>query len=212
MLLTPLSKFPYPQPTDAADIPAHLQSLAVALDGGTVLRFPDAAARDQALNKPAAGMVVWLDKPGQLFLYAAAGWTPVVQGPAYKINAKAGTTASTTYVETLTGSDGDPMAVAFTAPLSGSVLVTVGAYMGGGASAAAFMTVAIRQGTTVTVAASDERAAMALGTGRASAQHQFLVTGLTAGTAYTATPAYRTAAANSTASFEKRFVRVDPAS
>lgn len=62
----------------------------------------------------------------------------------------------------------------------------------------------------VILATSDDRAALVTNTGRGSSSSQFLVTGLTAGTGYTATPAYRSGNASSTANFDTRFIRIDP--
>ncbi|MFI0261848.1 hypothetical protein ACH4OW_22745 [Streptomyces sp. NPDC017056] len=214
---TPLGNLPYPQPADLADIPVHLQSLAEAVDGRTVLRFADAATRDARVTSPVAGMVAWLDNPGRLFHYAAGHWSQVTPAPALRANYDGGTTVSTTYTETLTDAVGDPMPTAFTAPVSGKVIVTVGAYMfvtaaaGASGTPVGYMGATIRQGTTVTLAAADERAALAGGPTRASSTTQFLVTGLTPGGAYTATPCYRASAATTTANYDNRFVRVDPA-
>jgi hypothetical protein len=208
--LTPLGNLPYPQPTDVADIPTHIQSLAEAIDGRTVLRFADAATRDAKVTAPVAGMVAWLTTPGKLYYYTGSYWAPVTPGPVYKVNLDGGTTTSTTYVETLTNAAGDPMNVAFTAPPSGSVIVTVGAYIFGTGTVASYMSATIRQGTTVVLATSDDRAAIVNGTERASVSTQFQVNNLTAGSSYTATPGYRSAATTNTANFDTRFVRIDP--
>ncbi|MCZ4117887.1 hypothetical protein [Streptomyces sp. H39-S7] len=77
MYLTPLCQLPYPAPSDAADIPAHLQSLATALDSRTVLRFTDAADRTAKVTAPQAGMVAWLTTPGLLTVYNGSGWVSV---------------------------------------------------------------------------------------------------------------------------------------
>ncbi|MDF9814597.1 hypothetical protein [Streptomyces sp. SPB162] len=77
MYLTPLCQLPYPAPSDAADIPAHLQSLATALDGRAVLRFADAADRTAKVTAPQAGMVAWLNTPALLTVYNGTGWVNV---------------------------------------------------------------------------------------------------------------------------------------
>ncbi|MFI6334726.1 hypothetical protein [Streptomyces sp. NPDC050535] len=73
-LYTPLGNLPYPQPADAANLPLHLQSLAEAIDGRTVLRYATAADRDSAVTTPVAGMVAWLTTPGTLSYYTGAAW------------------------------------------------------------------------------------------------------------------------------------------
>lgn len=209
--LTPLGNLPYPEPADVADIPLHFQSLAEAADGRTVLRFTDAAARDAKVTSPVAGMLAWLNTPGRLFHYTGTHWAPVTPGSVFKANNDGGNTTSTTYVETITDANGDPVNAVFTAPPSGTVIVTVGSYMfGSTGTSGIYMSATVRQGTTVVLAASDDRAAIAHGTPRYSTSSQFQVSGLTAGGSYTATPCYRTAAATNVANFDTRFIRVDP--
>ncbi|MFG2138015.1 hypothetical protein [Streptomyces sp. NPDC048650] len=208
--LTPLGNLPYPEQADTADIPTHLQSLAEAVDGRTVLRFTDGSGRDAKVTAPVAGMVAWLSNPGRLTYYTGTVWALVSPSPAFLINYTPGTSVSASYAETLTGVP-TVLAVSFAAPPSGMVMVTVGAVANGTAATAnAFMSVAVKQGTTVTVAPSDDRAAVSTGTGRTSVSSQSPVTGLTPGIVYTAVPNYRTSVATSTATFDNRFIRVDP--
>ncbi|MFE2290998.1 hypothetical protein [Streptomyces sp. NPDC059452] len=209
---TPLSGIPYPQPSDPADLPAQLQSLAQALDGRTVLRFGTAAERDTKIPAPVAGMVAWVASPPRLTHYTGSAWTPVGAVPVFRINSTAGTTTSTTYAETLTGATGDPMAASFTAPGSGQVIVTVGCYASSSAAnVASYMGAVVRNASnTVVLAANDGRAAQTNGVTRSSLSTQFLVTGLAPGATHTATPAYRSATTANTATFGTRYIRVDP--
>jgi hypothetical protein len=209
-LLTPLGSLPYPQPADAANIPVHMQSLAEAVDGRTVLRFADAATRDTKVTAPVAGMLCWLSTPKQYWFYTGSVWTQLAPGPVHKANTTAGTTTSTAYVETLTGSTGDPTTVTFTAPASGAVLVSVGARISSSAATACHMSANIRLNTTVALAAADTRAALVVGTNQCSATTQLQVTGLTVNGVYTATAAYKSAATTSTAAFANRFITVTP--
>ncbi|MFF7210318.1 hypothetical protein ACFZAU_07210 [Streptomyces sp. NPDC008238] len=71
---TALSALPFPQPTDSADLPAHMKALADAADGRTVLRFADAATRDAKITAPAAGMVAWLAAPGCFTYHNGTAW------------------------------------------------------------------------------------------------------------------------------------------
>ncbi|MFE1878795.1 hypothetical protein [Streptomyces diastatochromogenes] len=209
---TPLSSLPYPQATDPADLPAHLKALADALDGRTVLRFADAAARDAKVTSPVAGMLAWIGTPGRLMYYTGSAWVPAAPSPVYKINLDAGDTTTATYTETLNNAVGDPMAASFTAPASGQVLVTVGGYLWSSvANYSSFMSATIRNSSnTVVLAADDNRAALLNSTSKASVSAQFLVTGLTPGATYTGTPAYRSGATTNTANFDSRFIRIDP--
>ncbi|GAA1358130.1 hypothetical protein [Streptomyces beijiangensis] len=209
--LTLLGNLPYPQPTDAANVPLHLQSLAEAVDGRTVLRFADAATRDAKVNAPVAGMIAWLASPGRLFYYTGTNWALVAPGPSHKANTTTGTTTSITYAETLTGSTGDPTIASFTAPPSGSVLVRVGGRISNSvATASSFLSAVLKSGTTSVLAAADTRAAIVSGTNQSSASTEFQVTGLGAGGAYTATLAARSSVATSTVTFTNRFVTVTP--
>ncbi|MEU8889217.1 hypothetical protein [Streptomyces sp. NPDC048442] len=208
--LTPLSSLPYPQPTDVANVPYHLQSLATALDNRTVLRVANAVALS-SIASPTAGMLAHVLNPGQLHYYTGSYWSPVVPRPALKQNATPGTTASAAYTETLTGSTGETMVTGFLTPPSGTAIVTVGARVSSSVAAgAAYMSVVVKQGTTVTVASADARAAISGGTAQNSVSAQFQVSGLTGGVSYTMTPAYRSSATTSTATFANRFLRIDP--
>ncbi|MFI5808104.1 hypothetical protein [Streptomyces sp. NPDC051561] len=210
VLLTPLSSLPYPQPTDVANVPQHLQSLATVLDGRTVLRVANAAALS-AITSPVAGMLAYVLNPGQFHYYTGSYWNPVIARSALKQNATAGTTASAAYTETLTGSTGETMVTALLPPPSGTVIVTVGARVSSSVAAGtAFMSVVVKQGTTVTLATADARAAISGGTAQNSVSAQFQISGLTGGASYTVTPAYRSSVTTSTATFANRFLRIDP--
>ncbi|MFD9191694.1 hypothetical protein ACFWCA_26100 [Streptomyces phaeochromogenes] len=209
-LLTPLGSLPYPQPADAANIPVHIQSLAEAVDGRTVLRFADGAARDAKVTAPVAGMLCWLSTPKQYWYYTGSVWTQLAPAPVHKANPTVGTTTATAFVETLTPSTGDPTAAAFTAPASGSVLVSVGARINSSTTGTCFMSANVKagSGSTVVLAAGDGRSAISTGTGQVSASTQYLVSGLTPNSAYTATAAYKCTAG--TATFAFRFLTVTP--
>ncbi|MEV5444969.1 hypothetical protein AB0N23_20885 [Streptomyces sp. NPDC052644] len=208
---TPLSGLPYPQPSDPADLPAHLQSLAQSLDGRTVLRFGTTSERDSKLPTPVAGMVAWIASPGRLMYYTGSAWAPVGPVPVFRVNVDDGNTTSTTYVETLTGASGDPMNATFTVPASGQVIISVGCYMYSSATVGSYMSANIRNASgTVVVAAHDDRAALVNTPNRASVSTQFLVSGLAVGTTHTATPAYRSGATTNTANFDTRYIRIDP--
>ncbi|MFE7566874.1 hypothetical protein ACFU76_07900 [Streptomyces sp. NPDC057539] len=208
---TPLSALPYPQPTDPADLPAHLKGLAEATDGRTVLRFADAAARDAKVTAPVAGMIAWIGTPGRMMYYTGSAWVPVAPVPVFKVNLDGGETNSTAWSETLTNAVGDPMVASFTAPASGQVIVSVGGYIYSSATYGSYMSAVVRTATgAVHLAASDDRAALVNTPNRASVSTQFLVTGLAPGTVCSATPVYRSAVATNTANFDTRYIRVDP--
>ncbi|MEV5535003.1 hypothetical protein [Streptomyces prunicolor] len=100
---TPLGGLPYPAPTDTADLPFHLQSLAEGIDARTVLRYATAAARDAAVTTPAAGMVAWLTTPGTLSYYTGTAWIALGAWNAYTPAWTAATTNPAIGDGTLTG-------------------------------------------------------------------------------------------------------------
>jgi hypothetical protein len=100
---TPLNGLPYPGPTDTADLPAHLQTLAEGIDARTVLRYATAAARDAAVTTPAAGMVAWLTTPGTLSYYTGSTWVTLGAWNSYTPTWTAVTTNPAIGNGTLTG-------------------------------------------------------------------------------------------------------------
>ncbi|MFI9153776.1 hypothetical protein [Streptomyces sp. NPDC053367] len=102
-LYTPLSGLPYPQPTDTANLPLHLQSLAEGIDNRTILRYATAANRDAAVTTPVAGMVAWLSTPGTLTYYTGSAWIALGAWNAYTPVWTADTTAPSIGNGTLTG-------------------------------------------------------------------------------------------------------------
>ncbi|MDN3259641.1 hypothetical protein QWJ26_07385 [Streptomyces sp. CSDS2] len=210
---TPLGGIPYPQPTDPANVPQHLQSLAETVDARTILRFASAAARDTVITAPAPGMVAWLSSPGQLTYYTGTAWQAVPAAPVFAYASDLGTTNSTAPVEVLPSGNAAPTAAVFTAPLAGKALVTVGAWINNSVTTSyGYMGATVRKvsDSSVLLASSTERACTVTGINRVSASSQFLVTGLTAGVAYSVTAAYWSGTSGNTVSYDHRFVRVDP--
>lgn len=102
-LYTPLSGLPYPQPTDTANLPLHLQSLATGIDSRTILRYSNAADRDEAVTTPVAGMVAWLTTPGTLTYYTGTQWIALGAWNTYTPTWTAATTNPSIGDGTLTG-------------------------------------------------------------------------------------------------------------
>jgi hypothetical protein len=100
---TPLSNLPFPTPTDVADLPLHLQSLAEGIDARTVLRYATAAARDAAVTTPVAGTVAWLTTPGTLSYYTGTAWIALGAWNSYTPVWTAATTNPAIGDGTLTG-------------------------------------------------------------------------------------------------------------
>lgn len=120
-------------------------------------------------------------------------------------------TASTSYVALA----GDP-GIAFTAPASGRVMITMGsAVVGDAADTYAQMGFQVRTGAvvgsgTITVPVNDNDVLAALGTGRdLAASRTTLVTGLTSGGSYNVQVLYKKLSGAGTAFFARRNVIVE---
>ncbi len=118
-------------------------------------------------------------------------------------NATPGTTTSTSYTDTLTGSG--TVSLSFTAPPSGSVAVTVRAAMDN--SGGNYTSVAFRLSGASARASSDNDQAYIQGTDECTDEAMTIVTGLTAGGAYTATMQHKVTAGTGTYNFRRISVR-----
>jgi hypothetical protein len=130
------------------------------------------------------------------------------------VGAATATTASTAYVSTLTGATDSGPSVSFLAPGSGEVVVSVGAQTSNSVSSAAAcvsarITVSTAGGATFLVE-SDNRAAIVQGVEAVAGSSCFSVTDLVPGSVYVAMLMYRSSSGSSTATFNHRFLRVDP--
>lgn len=149
---------------------------------------------------------------GVLQRWSGSSWLPAVPGPVFTITVDAGSTSSATYVATLGDTSGVPFSVNFTAPPSGSVLVTLGAaiLVSNNSTANAFMSGQISQGSTVVVAATDDPAVCGTGPLKTSCMATNRISSLTPGVTYTVTSYYRVTDSAQTAWFDNRTIRVDP--
>ncbi|MFJ9569011.1 hypothetical protein [Streptomyces bacillaris] len=151
------------------------------------------------------------DEGGRLQRWDGTVWRPAVPASAWAENTDGGYCASTTWVEAVTDTVGPTITAAFTAPVSGAVLVTVG-FLGSTAVEGqwARMSANIRKDGVLVVPADERRTAQVGTKSSVSVSTTFRVTGLQAGAAYTAVSAYCTSATSSRGWFDNRFVRVDP--
>lgn len=122
-------------------------------------------------------------------------------------NATPGTTTSTSYTDTLTGSG--TVSLNFTAPPSGAVAVTTKASMDN--SGANYTAIAFRLSGASTRASNDNDQAFIQGTDECTDETMTIVTGLTAGGAYTATMQHKVTAGTGTYNFRRISVRPLPA-
>ncbi|MFJ4739066.1 hypothetical protein [Streptomyces sp. NPDC088775] len=121
-----------------------------------------------------------------------------------------GTTTSATYVSTLTG-DAPPVTVTFVAPASGRVNVMLGANIINGNDVRwSYMGFSVSLGSTQIVAPDNDSALYKAKAGDASVASSFPVSGLLAGTTYTATLWYQSSNADNTVTYDNRVLRVDP--
>lgn len=128
-----------------------------------------------------------------------------------------GTTTSISYTDTLTGSANTVgPAVTFLAPAGGSVIVSLGAMAVCSVAPPAIATMSARVtqggGAGTILLESDDTAVLQSGTALASVATAFPVTGLISGMNYSLSAYYRNTTAGNTASFRRRWVRVDPVS
>ncbi|MEE1751738.1 hypothetical protein [Streptomyces sp. SP18CS02] len=139
-------------------------------------------------------------------------WRPAVPGPAYTLSNDAGYTKSTAFTDKLLDTPGTAMALPFTAPRTGGVLVTVGARikMVTSSTAYGFAGAVVRRGTTVVSPANDDLCAVYAGSRYMSVTSTYRVTGLAAGAEHVVTALYRTEDAAVEAWFDTRYLRVDP--
>ncbi|CAL9501149.1 hypothetical protein [Streptomyces sp. enrichment culture] len=161
----------------------------------------------------AAGEYVgqYRDEGGRLQRWDGAVWRPVVPATGWTYDNDGGYCASTTWVETITDTGHPAISTQFTAPVSGTVIVSVGCLGKNSVDGAwSQMSAVIRLNGTVVIPADAVRAAQASGKDAHSVSHMFRVSGLKPHTVYSVTGAYRSSATSNNAWFDNRFVRVDP--
>ncbi|MDR3079458.1 MAG: hypothetical protein LBV60_00765 [Streptomyces sp.] len=207
--------------TDAPDAESLARNLADALAQRSVMRFASASARAATLTgqTPAvAGMATWLQDVRRLDVYDGTNWLPVggtqtvasVVGDSYGVTSLNYTTvaASGTYLD---------CAVAFTAPLSGRVMLHInGRVQNTIDSAAGFLSAQVRTGSaigsgSIVEDANDSRAIRGAGGSFDRVGITHLTTGLTPGATYNARLLHKTSASTSLASFAHRELIVVPA-
>ncbi|MEV6309997.1 phage baseplate assembly protein V [Streptomyces sp. NPDC051840] len=150
-------------------------------------------------------------KPVYRAFALAAGPTSASQGaqPATVWGPGTGTTTSATFVDTL--STGGLLTLNFVAPISGKVSVLFGANCTNSSeTGVAYMSFTLLRGSTELLAPSLSYATYRQYLGFSSTMTSYPVEGLTPGSTHTITAAYRSNATGNTASFDKRFLRVDP--
>lgn len=153
------------------------------------------------------------DSGGKLQRWNGTAWDtvlPTTLGFVYSYDA--GNTTSTTYTSTLTDRTA-PLSVAFTAPATGAVLVTLGSaiHTTGDATTTGYMSATIAQGSTVVDAPTDDRALVGTGSYASSVVVTYRVGGLTPGAASTATAFFRSTNSTKTTWFDNLFLRIEPA-
>ncbi|MBV7697001.1 hypothetical protein [Streptomyces sp. TRM70350] len=151
------------------------------------------------------------DVNGILQRWNGTAWLTATTPPAFTQSNDAGKTASTTYTAALTDTAVAALTLAFTAPPTGAVLLSMGARIqtGNSNTASGFMSPQITQGGTVILPPSDETAVVYGGAVAASVSTQMRLYGLTAGASYTVTAMHRSSDAAVTCSFDNLFVRVE---
>ncbi|OIK25865.1 hypothetical protein [Streptomyces malaysiense] len=151
---------------------------------------------------------------GVLQRWSGSAWTSAVVTPAFASSLDAGSTTSTTYTATLSGTGVASLDLGFVAPPTGAVLLHFGARMTtiGSTTATAYMSPKVTQGSTVYFSpGNDEYSAMYGGPVGGSVSTMWRLYGLTPGATYTMTALHRSSDASVTCWFDNIFMRVDPA-
>ncbi|MFE6774846.1 hypothetical protein [Streptomyces sp. NPDC057702] len=150
------------------------------------------------------------DAGGRLERWDGTRWAKLIPDTVLRHTLDWGSTTSASYVELLTDTR-DPLTATFTAPSSTWVSLTFGAFTGADGEATAYVSFRLRQqGGAEVLPPLDDRAAILVGSGKASISTCLPVGNLTPGAVYTATLAYRSSVAGTRVHFDNRFVRVDP--
>lgn len=149
---------------------------------------------------------------GQFQRWNGTAWQPAVPGPAFAQSLDAGSTTSTTYTAALSGTAVTAVTLNFTAPPSGSVIISLGArvYTVSSETTTAHMSPQVALGSTVVWAADDERAASGSGAVSKSVSTQLRLNSLTAGATYTVTAMHRSTSSTVTCWFDTIYLRADP--
>lgn len=143
----------------------------------------------------------------------AAGATSGSQGSQVSTAWGSGTggTTSITFTETL--SAGVPLTLSFVAPASGKVNIMFGANATNSSdTGVAYMSFTLTRGSTTILSPSLSWATYRQFLGFSSVATSYPVDSLTPASTHTLTASYRSNASGNTASFDKRFMRVDPVS
>jgi hypothetical protein len=151
---------------------------------------------------------------GQLQRWNGSSWQLAAPGPAFTQSLDAGSTTSTTYTAALADTAVTSLALNFTAPPSGSVVIGIGArvYTAGSETVTAHLSPQVTLGSTVVWAPDDERAASGSGAVSKSVSTQLRLNSLTSGATYTVTAMHRSTSASVTCWFDTIHLRVDPIS
>lgn len=196
---------------------------AIASDGTVDISLNGATVADVPVLGSArfvSGQAVQvLSYRGSLLVLGGSG-KAVQPGPVVATggNTDTGTTASTSFVTALTGATNNSWGVAFIAPPSGTVMVTCkSAAANASAGDYALMDFQVRQGTTINsgtvVRATNDNTAGIIRSSTAGLQATIVsadvVTGLTPGSAYNVTLAYRSSSGG-TVSYNRRQAIVLP--
>lgn len=92
---------PYPEGTDAPNVPQFIQNLATAVEKKLVMVFTNSSQRGTKVAAPTAGMLCVLTDSDVIEMYDGAAWVRVFPAPGPSI------TRGTTVPSNGSGADGD---------------------------------------------------------------------------------------------------------
>lgn len=193
------------------------ESRIVTATNQSVQVFTNEAARNAAIASPSEGMMCYLTAPtvptatggstmlptGILTVYNGGTWVCVTPVGAYTSNG--GSTTSTSYTTTLSGSPGTNPSVTLTTGTTALLMLSMSIVTSSGI-AGAIGSVAVSGATTL--AASDNWMVVNGNTGSITSARTIILTGLTAGT-NTFTIQYRNAGGGQTTSVAERTIVVN---
>jgi len=203
---------------DAPNAEVLGKNITNALAQRGVMRFASASARAAALTSPVEGMMTWLQDVNGLYLYDGSAWQPIMIGSATVSDQQSSSfdATITTFGTTASAGTYAHCGVAFTAPSSGKVKISVAArFQSSTSTSGCLITPETRTGGTIgggtiVEGASDINGASHYGDTFARCGASHLLSGLTPGASYNTRILHRASA--NTATFALRELIVEPVS
>ncbi|MCY0953853.1 hypothetical protein [Streptomyces sp. H27-S2] len=204
--------------TGKGSYPGQYQDAATSLqrwDGAAWVPYPSAlggiAPKGTLTTASYAGQ--YRDTPQRVLQrWNGSSWLSAFPAPLFAESRDAGFLTSATYTSALQDTGVTALTLAFTGPVSGAALLTLGAraWTTDTPGGYAYTSVRITQGSTVVWEPDDERAAIASGAFANSVSTVLRLSSLNGDAPYTATVMHRGSQATARTWFDSIFLRLDP--